>query len=253
MNTTLNQRDRTERETPSGFTLIEMLVVISIITMLISFLLPSLSKAKVTAKRTMCASQVRQMTLANTQYMDDYKDVFPPHRDLNLAAGPNWHNLLEKYGNNPDLSRCPELGGPQIDNGVTWQWNYDFNYIGYGYNGFFLGLYSHAGPQNSGTYITSNRWMNGNRVKDTTKLIVFADSHPKSNAGVNHGVSLTLWWPYINRFTEGINARRHQDAGIVGFADNHAEIVFDPENTIQPSVDGSPDFIEYWDPLQRRP
>ncbi len=247
------QRNRTEKRSPSGFSLMEMLVVISLITMLMSFLLPALGKAKTNAKRALCASQVRQLTTANVQYLDDHGDIFPPHRALNMNTGPNWYQLLESYGNNAELSHCPELGGTQIDYGVTWQWSYNYNYIGYGYNGFFLGLFSHPAPQTGGTYISVERWTNANRVKDTSKLIVFADSHPKTNAGTNHGVSLTLWWPFINRFTEGVNGNRHIGAGIVGFQDTHAEIVSDPENTIQPSVDGSPEFIEYWDPLQRQP
>lgn len=231
----------------------EMLVVISIITMLMSILLPSLEKARVTARRSKCLSQIRQMTIANQNYMDDYIETFPPHRDHDINAGRNWNHLLEDYGMTPEAYHCPELGGIQTDYGVDWQWSYDFNYIGYGYNGFFLGYYSHAAPNTNGTYIPSVQWTKMNMVRDATKLIVFADSHPKSSNGVNNGVSLTLWWPFINRHTEGINGRRHEGAGIVGFADTHGEIVPDPETSLQPGVDGTSEHIEFWDPLQRYP
>jgi len=153
-----DQPSRTERYSPSGFSIVELLVVISIIVMIMSITLPSLSKAKVNARRAECLSQVRQLTIANRTYLDDFVEVFPPHRALNITAGPNWYHLMASYGTTPELNRCPELGGPQTDYGVTWQWKYDFNYIGYGYNGFFLGLFSHAGPISSGTYLSVNRW-----------------------------------------------------------------------------------------------
>ena len=60
-----------------AFTLIELLVVVAIIALLISILLPSLSKAREQARRTLCATRTGQIVRAMLLYADDY-DERPP-------------------------------------------------------------------------------------------------------------------------------------------------------------------------------
>jgi prepilin-type N-terminal cleavage/methylation domain-containing protein len=57
-----------------AFTLIELLMVIAIIAVLSSLLLPSLSKAKSSAKRLECMNNVRQIDMALRMYADDHGD-----------------------------------------------------------------------------------------------------------------------------------------------------------------------------------
>ncbi len=60
----------------TGFTLIELLVVISIIAILIGITIPAISAARMSAKRTTCATHLRQISLATGSYLADFKDMF---------------------------------------------------------------------------------------------------------------------------------------------------------------------------------
>jgi type II secretory pathway pseudopilin PulG len=242
------------RSDERAFTIVELLVIISLIMVILAILLPQLGQTRVMTRRAICSSNQRQLVAAMLSYTNDYNDIFPPHRSCALNTGHDWFNLLEPYGNDRKLSHCPELFGLQTDYGVNWTWAYDAHYIGYGYNGFFLGLYSHpncvdTGGSISAFGITTTQWTRTVEVRRPSKLIVTGDSNPKTGGfGVDLGVSLTLWWPYIYVHTEGVNDRRHQAAGVIALADGHAEVVTDVDTSIHPPFDGSLVNLDRWQP-----
>ncbi len=61
-----------------GFTLVELLVVISIIALLMAILLPALSKARDYAKRIVCANHLKELMTANFMYSQAYDGSFVP-------------------------------------------------------------------------------------------------------------------------------------------------------------------------------
>jgi prepilin-type N-terminal cleavage/methylation domain-containing protein len=62
---------------PRGFTLIELLIVIAIIALLAAILFPVFSRARESARRSSCASNLKQIGLGMLQYAQDYDEQLP--------------------------------------------------------------------------------------------------------------------------------------------------------------------------------
>ena len=69
---------RASSVTSTGFTLVELLVVIGIIAVLIALLLPALTAARARGEMTSCASNIRQLMLATQMYANENKGYYPP-------------------------------------------------------------------------------------------------------------------------------------------------------------------------------
>ena len=133
-----------------GFTLIELLVVIAIIGILAAMVFPVFARARESARKAVCLSNVKNITLAIQMYLTDNNDTLPPteHRaevisyfngapggrgysgsgDCNRIPQANpylpWPVIFDDYTRNRDVWRCAsakmENGAGFIVPGPDW-------------------------------------------------------------------------------------------------------------------------------------
>jgi prepilin-type N-terminal cleavage/methylation domain-containing protein/prepilin-type processing-associated H-X9-DG protein len=109
------------QNTKSGFTLVELLVVIAIVAVLMSLLMPSLSRARAGAKRVRCSHNLRQIYTAVDLYTQDHSQTYPSAQDpvhenptYWLWMGRGWRRFVRPYigsnidVNNPSVLWCPD-------------------------------------------------------------------------------------------------------------------------------------------------
>jgi len=128
-----------------GFTLIELLVVIAIIGILAAMVFPVFARARESARKAVCLSNVKNIALAVQMYLADNNDCFWPaeHRQevfdyfSGFGCGPQpgeddwtWNQtnpylreavILDEYVKNRDVWTCPSA---KVHQGATWIFPY---------------------------------------------------------------------------------------------------------------------------------
>ncbi len=83
-----------KRHLSKGFTIVELLVVISIIALLIGILLPAIGKARDKARTTTSVSNLRQLAIAHNAYAGDWEDAQLSLCRYNISA----YGSVDNYG-----------------------------------------------------------------------------------------------------------------------------------------------------------
>ncbi len=126
-----------------GFTLIELLVVIAIIGILAAMVFPVFARARESARKAVCLSNIKNIALAFQMYLADNNDTFPPEEStreaeeyFTLAPGGGrdapredcnhkqhanpfirWPLVLDEYVKNREVWRCPSA---KLEKSARW-------------------------------------------------------------------------------------------------------------------------------------
>jgi len=214
-----------------AFTLVELLVVISIIALLMAILMPSLAKVKKQAMEVVCKNNLRQLAMGMSFYAGENNDLMMPIID---QPGEYWFHLIapylgqsKNYHKDPELvmkvAYCPATKEQDVTLWGTknrrWQWWPMGTSGSYGLNLWFTpkGWYSHIG--NPGNYFRKF-----SQARSTTPLLsdaIWVGGWPEDTDPVPASLDGDFFQIGMARFYND----RHEMSINVAFAGGHVDDV----------------------------
>lgn len=203
-----------------GFTLIELLVVIAIIALLAAILFPVFARARESARKSSCQSNLKQIGLAWMQYAQDYDDKVMPGGAF-PAKSEAWYGEYDASGNvtaktsylEPYMKADQVYACPSFVNDAAAYWRSSF--LGYGYNRNLFGVMSNTFSPYSERTISS--------FERPSETVTFSDTARLNTSG---NIEWTQWiYPAQPSLTQNWAHfhGRHNGTGNVLFIDGHVK------------------------------
>lgn len=209
-----------------GFTLIELVVVISIITLMMAITLPVVSNIRKSVRGTLCLARMRGLAFATSMYRQDHNRRFPqPTENTNLLASKGgkyddhtvasalWFNAVDPYlglkprqyhtwwGDDPANRNYSKLKQDPV-----WE------------------AFDSDNQKGNRTIKMSNYFKNDKKlgfsyVRTPGRTLLYVDARAQDivDAGSHYCAAFSA--------TAGVVALRHKDGANVAFADGHASLV----------------------------
>lgn len=247
---------KSQRAGPSGFTLVELLVVIAVITILSVLLLPALSKARSRAEAILCLSNTRQLFLAWQFYADDHDELLPYNVGMNGSAfrtNLNWvDNVmtwdLSSDNTNPATIKNASLGSYVSGSTAIYRCPSDRTLSSIqsaaGWTARIRSYSMNAMVGNAGDFSTNGFNVNNpdytqffktTQIPHPSEIFVFLDEHPDS---INDGYFLNQDDYYYPQWHD-LPASYHNGASGFSFADGHSALHrwSQPKTVVPPAPD----------------
>lgn len=170
-------RDQIKRT--QAFTLIELLVVMAIIAILAALVLPALSSSLEVSRRAACASNIRQLAIANHTYAADHQTFVAAAADVWSGNRTRWHGARNSSGASFDSSLGPLAAYLGSDGRVKQcpsfrpdEKGFEAGCGGYGYNVRGVGSQAYL----LGSYAGAMTGMPPDQIANPAGTVMFADA-----------------------------------------------------------------------------
>lgn len=102
------------RRQAQGYTLIELLIALTVISILAALLMGAFSQARERARQTQCVHHLRQIGAAFQTYLQDWEALPESFEDVRNNPYPRAKDSLKEYSPSPEIYHCPSSPEPKL-------------------------------------------------------------------------------------------------------------------------------------------
>jgi len=231
-----------ERRDPAGFTLVELLVVVSIIALLLGMVLPALSHARAAAMATRCLSQTRTIALAMRMYAEQDPRHFYPTARMPMTAThlPTWIDLTKDHVDALSVYRCPS------DDSENWDAAMMPRLTSYGINAYFTPNHPPYNGITPWQITTPAETIIAAELIENTAMDHFMPMYWGDPPAVASIMMQSRQWDAATGEPKTIIHTRHVGEANYVFTDGHAAAHAFPDTWVQES--GQPPAVDWYNP-----